>query len=144
MPHCRPGSFWLPMPLRHARWVLRGLRCHTGFRYIGTPAPGNPMFPARQKCSAFRLSVRSFLPFIGGWLGEADCVRILSQFHSLLRGSRELSCEPVKDKPIELEFRQCSLGHVHLTLTLLHETTSFWTAFSNDALFTAPFRALTY
>ena len=38
--------------------------------FVDRPATGNPMFPARQKYDAFRFSVRSFPPFICGWLGR--------------------------------------------------------------------------
>ena len=56
--------------------------------------------------------------------------------------SRYLSCEPDGRLRFGLEFRQYSLHHAPLPLTILRETILLWTALSNDALFTAPFRAL--
>src|SRR5215510_13183618 len=115
-------SFWLLMPLQHAHWVPWGLRCHTGLRPFGRPATGNPMFPARQKFDACRFSVRSFPSFICGWLERlTECCTTKSLgFTSTPPHSPgvHVTCRvnPSKNLPIELEFRQCSLNRVHLTL----------------------------
>src|SRR6266849_794613 len=53
---CTLGTMGAPLPYRSPS--------------IGRPASGNPMFPTRQKYDACRFPIRSFPPFICGWLGR--------------------------------------------------------------------------
>ena len=109
---------------------------------ISASCLGNPAFSARQRYDACRCSFRPLPPCICGELGKAGwCVLGVSAL-PLPDSSRELSCGLGRQDLFELEFRQYSLHHAPLTLTILRETISLQTAWSDDALFTAPFRAL--
>ena len=109
---------------------------------IRKPATGNPAFSDKQRGDAGRCSVRAVPPCIGGWPGKLTGLCHFLK-HSHFPGTHaNCHMRPAFDSLLALEFRQCSFHHTPLTLTTLCETISLQAALSNDALFTAPFRAL--
>ncbi len=107
------------------------------------------MFPWRWSCDACRCSVRPFPPCICGCSGtllgclyahhNRDPSHVPSQFPKARvngHASPALLCR------LRLEFREFTLHHVHLPLASYARHLSLLTAFSHDAMCTAPFRAL--